>query len=70
VAVISVRELAVLYRLVRLGIPHPRFIDIDAEAGDRDSYDKRHHGAGLFVRRVIAMMMEFPDITHKTSRLL
>src|SRR6185437_17154283 len=61
-------KLTVLDRLVRLGIPHPRFVDIDAEAGHHDRYNNCHHGARLFVRCVFAMV-EFTDVTHPvTSR--
>src|ERR1700759_5091244 len=65
----SVRgKLAIFDDLVRLGIPHPRLVDIDTETGHHDGYNNRHHGAGLFVRRVFAMM-EFTDVTHPvTSR--
>src|ERR1700754_1343138 len=65
----SVRgKLAIFDGLVRLGIPHPRFVDIDTETRHHDGYNNRHHGAGLFVRRVFAMM-EFTDVTHPvTSR--
>jgi hypothetical protein len=56
-------KLAIFDGLVRLGIPHPRFVDIDTEAGHHDGYDNCHHGSGLFVRCVFAMV-EFADITH------
>jgi hypothetical protein len=57
-------KLAVVDRLVRLGIPHPRFVDVNAEACDCERYDDRHHGAGLFIRCIVEMLMEFLQIGH------